>query len=597
MQAVQVQAQVGALDDDGVEALFAELEPVQGDWLRDLWSPYLAKSTPPRSVTLRIAVLPGAPPAVYELQEDGSLFQQLASLYALWGWPALDEVRTQLHALSPARPELLTLVNSTLLLLRGRIAQELAAIESEVGVLAMTRWRATAKQVQAWKGEYRSLINSQYVFVRREAWVAANKHLAEFHALQDARRHSEEVRRSSPGLGRDYVPGVNDALYRYVDIARTWGIQEKAYARDAAKALGQLHRICPAAVMVADLTAKLFDPRSSPSDEPATVQGAKLQYSYRESALATTIMDMLQRTSTELASLVRSLGKDGVAEQASKPGGLARASGEDWNIPGLAAERIVARRSLERWSLASVVRRSLTTPVGLLDAVAGYVMQADVNAVLGMTDLVRAYAIDPKATRRSSFRTCVATHYLHALEAEVDAVKREAERFEQLITVINWIASVTAVVAFIASTVVSGGATLPTGIAAACAIIEGADAVLGVAVLALMLVDVAVQVGTAQEEYRQAISLLSVHSADTIRSVGTTLATCQLLGIGITTQVVEMLVLQKTAKLMDALSIRIGVSNRIRVTQRALELEWLADDIGAVVEDGVLVFNAWGRAS
>lgn len=403
MKAVQVNARAGTFGDVAGSTTFAELEPVDRQWLREVWTPYPAKATPARRVTLMLTVLPGTAAVAYELQEDESLFRQLVSLYALWGWTAIEDVQAQLARLSPPRPALAVLVEKTCDLLRARIVVELAAIEAEVGVLAHSRWKATAKQLQAWKQEYTAITKSQYVFAKADVWAAANRHLSAYHELRRKRLRSEDLRASKPGLGRDYVPGENDD--RYPAIARTFGEQEKAYARTAAQELGQLYRVCPPAVMVADSTAKLFDPTSGVPAGPQTVHGVRLAHSHRESGLATTIVEMLEATGGQLDGLIRSLRLDGVAELASKRGGLERSRAEHWNQAGTGAERIVARRCLERWTLDAVVRRSLTTPVGLVDASAAFVMESEANTVLGMPDLVRAYAIDPKASRRSAFRT------------------------------------------------------------------------------------------------------------------------------------------------------------------------------------------------
>lgn len=592
MLAVQVAVDIGrgGVDVTEAEAALLELEPVNVLWLAQHWSGYTGKSVPARSVALALRTLPGTEPVQVDLQIDDTLFHQLALLYALWGWPVVEAVQAQIAALSPPQPSLGGLVRGASGLLRARIIEELAAIEAEVSILAKSRWQATRRQLANWSGGFRKITKSQYVFADRQAWKQTNARLEVFHALARKRKRSEDERKNTPGLGRGYVPGVNDDEYRYKDIARNWGAREKEYLRGGAEQLALLRVECPAAVLVADTSADLFEPSGGKPSTPGMKQGAHLIYSDRESALATLIRDTLLRNDSQLAQLTDSLVMDGVAEQAARRGGLVPVLGEYWNRDDPGAERIVARRCLERWTLGASLQRTLISPVPLAEALLACAIEPESNTVLGMADLVRAYALDRNAKGRSRFRTCVAVHYQHALEAEIEAARREADKFRILVTVLNWIAAVAALVAFVASTVVSGGASLPAGAVLVCTLIEGVDAALGMAMLALSVVDVIGQVQTAQDEWRQAIALMSVESVETLRRAGLMLGSCSALGIEITTQLVaSVLKLKVAGRIDEALALRLGLPDKIAVVRRALELEWLAGDIGTTVEDGVLV--------
>ena len=571
-----------------VELLLDELSPVEQVWLHNHWNGYLGKAVQPQRIALSLPVLPDDDPREIELVVDGTLFRQLASLYALWGWPALTDALGLLGKLRSPNPALVGLVQQACLLLRGRIAVELASVESELGVHALQRWQATKKQLAQWRGTFKrySINNNSFLFPDG-SWNKVNAALDEYHALNRKRIASEDERKGSPGLGRNYVPSVNDAAYPL--IARNWGEREKQFMKEAAEVLAKLHSLCPAALLVADATPDAFNRRSTwfvPDD------GA------RERFVGGKIVRTLEQAIGQLDALCTSTRLDGVAELVAKSGGLAPDTGETWNTsrrPGTAgligAERIVARRCLESWDLGNAMKRVVTLRATWEQALLAVAFAPERNTVLSVLPLVREYAMSEKKGSRSLFHACVAAHYLHALEAEMEELRAQEKKFQAVFAVVNWIAAITAVVSFVALTFASGGAAAPAGVAAVFAFIEGADAVATALVLALTAVEVMAHAADAREQWRQAVAGLALETPETLRAIGPTLDSMGTMGWEIGAQLVVMLLKQKTAHLADAaLGLRLGIPNQIVLFRRTLELGYLADDIGAVATEGAIVF-------
>ncbi|MBK8057910.1 MAG: hypothetical protein IPK33_08530 [Gemmatimonadetes bacterium] len=581
-----------AQEAEDVEPLLEELATVEQQWRREHWANFLGKAVQPQRISITLQVLPDAEPFDIELVVNESLFRQLASIYALWGWSALLDTLALLEKGRSPNPALFGLAYGAALLLRDRIASELASLEAEVGSRALSRWRQTSTWLTAWRSSFHEISYNHiyYRFPDPDTWKKANAALARYHELNRKRRRSENERKGSPGLGRNYVPGVNDDDYPL--IARNWGEREKQFQREAADALGELHRVCPAAVMAADATADLFDPTST-WFVPDTLAGD------REIRVGGKIVQTLNLAIRQLNELCASLAPDGVAERSAKFGGLAPDTGEDWNTSRLAgttgligAEHIVARRSLDSWDLGNTLRRVVTLRVTWEQALLAFASAPKSNTVMSVLPIVREYALGAVKGKRSLFHACVATHYLHALEGEMETLRAEQNKFQTLFVIINWIAAIVAVVSFVALTFATGGAAAPAGVAAVFAFIESADAVATALVLAFTVVEVSAQSAEAREQWRQAIAGVVQETPETLRSVGSALESMHAMGwkeIG--SQVVLMILKQKVVRLADAaLGLRLGIPNRMVLFRRTLELSYLADDIGAVATDGAIVF-------
>lgn len=582
----------GAVQEaEAVEQLLDELAPVEQAWRLNHWNKYLGKAVQAQRIGISLPVLPDAEAREIELVVDESLFRQLASIYALWGWPALVDTLALLEKSRTPNPALVGLVHGACLLLRDRIAKELASVEAELGVHALGRWRQTSKRLAEWRGAFRrfSINDTNFLFPDQDTWKKANAALDKYHALNRKRKSSENERKGSPGLGRNYIPGVNDDAYPL--IAKNWGEREKQFMREAAETLGELHRVCPAAVLIADATADWFD-RSSTWFVPDTAAGD------RERRVGGKIVQTLKQATHQLDALCASILRDGVAELAAKSGGLAPGTGEDWNKSRLAgtagligAERIVARRSLESWDLGNSIKRVVTLRVTWEQALLAFSFQPERNTVLSVLPLVREYAMSEKKGNRSQFHACVAAHYLHSLEAEMEELRAQEQKFQTLFAIVNWIAAITAVVSFVALTFASGGAAAPAGVAAIFAFIEGADALATALVLALTAVEVMAHAADEREQWRQVVAGLALETPETLRAVGPTLDSMGAMGWEIGAQLVLVILKQKTARLADAaLGVRLGIPNRIVLFRRTLELGYLADDIGAVATEGAIVF-------
>lgn len=582
---------------ESVKQLLEELAPVEQLWRRDCWANYLGKSAQPQRIGILLPVLPDADAREIELVVDDSLFRQVASIYALWGWPALLDTLALLEKRNPPNPALAGLVRDACLLLRNRIAMELASIEAELGVHAIRRWQDTSKRLAEWRGTFKrfSINDHSFLFPDKDTWDKVNSVLDKYHALNRKRKKSEDERKSVPGMGRNYVPGVNDNDYPL--IAKNWGEREKRFMQDAAAALGELHGLCPAAVFVADATADCFDKSSSwfVADNAA---------GDREKFVGGKIVRTLKQAISQFDALCASTRLDGVAELAAKPGGLAPETGETWNTSRqsgtaglIGAERVVARRNLESWDLGNAMKRVVTLRATWEQALLAFALEPKCNTVLSVLPLVREYAMSEKKGNRSLFHACVATHYLHALEAEMEELRGQEQRFRTLFAIINWIAAITAVVAFVALIFASGGAAAPAGVAAVFAFIEGADAIATALVLSLTVVEVMAQSADAREQWRQVVAGLALETPETLRAIGPTLDSMGAMGWEIGAQLALVLLKQKTARLADAaLGLRLGIPNKIVLFRRTLELNYLADDIGAVATEGAIVFAPVKRA-
>jgi hypothetical protein len=594
MRAVSIMLDEGdgaAQEAEAVEQLLEELAPVEQLWRLNHWANYLGKAVQPQRIGISLQVLPDAEAYEIELVVDESLFRQLASIYALWGWSALVDTLALLEKRDSPNPALVGLVHGACLLLRDRIAMEIAAVEAELGVRALQRWQETGKRLAEWSGAFKrySINDNSFLFQDKDTWDKANAALDKYHALNRKRKKSENERKSAPGLGRNYVPGVNDDAYPLID--KNWGAREKQFMKEAAEALGELHRVCPAAVFVADATADRFDTNSTwfaPNDAAGT----------REKYVGGKVVRTLKQSIRQLDALCASTRLDGVAEFAAKPGGLAPETGETWNTSRrsgtaglIAAERVVARRSLESWDIGNAIKRVVTLRVTWEQALLAFSFEPERNTVLSVLPLVREYAMAEKKGNRSLFHACVATHYLHALEAEMEAMRAQEKKFQAVFAVVNWIAAITAVVSFVALTFASGGAAAPAGVAAIFAFIEGADAVATALVLALTAVEVMAHTADAREQWRQAVAGLTLETPETLRALGPTLDSMGAMGWEMGAQLVLMVLKQKTVRLADAaLGLRLGIPNRIVLFRRTLELRYLADDIGAVATEGAIVF-------
>jgi hypothetical protein len=218
-------------------------------------------------------------------------------------------------------------------------------------------------------------------------------------------------------------------------------------------------------------------------------------------------------------------------------------------------------------------------------AALAFVLEPELNTVLGMRDLVRDYALRGRgAGGATRWRGCVAIHYLHALDPELEALRREDEKYQRVVTVVSWVASVAAVVAFVASVFASGGATAAAEGPLICAILEGADSFASAVVLALTVLDLVVRADDARERWRQAVMSLALTDAATLRDVSTALSSMSSMRWIIGEQLLQILVQHSGAKLVDQLSVRLGISNKAQLARRAVELEWLAEDLEAVAE-------------
>jgi hypothetical protein len=160
----------------------------------------------------------------------------------------------------------------------------------------------------------------------------------------------------------------------------------------------------------------------------------------------------------------------------------------------------------------------------------------------------------------------------------------KAEQFSLALKIIRIVAAIVAVIAVIALIVMSGGSLMPSGVATVCAIIQFADNAINIAMLAILVLETKIMDEGNTQGWQHAIAELNTRDIDTINQVGSALLNLHNSRIDITKQLVQLLVKLKAAKFSENVLKYYGVSNKLNLVQRAMDIENLTGDLETVAE-------------
>lgn len=570
------------LSADQEQEILNELEKDRQKWEKECYQVYAQKKEGLQTVHLKYIVFPDTEPVEISLELNKSLFTQITKLYLYWGWPTIESIYKEVTSgKAGISLDAITFVKKTCEFLRWRIIYELTNIEVGASLLASKKWKNTIKTLIEWKAAFKQITKSQYVFttsVGKSVVVKFN----EYHTLRKQLERAKTFRSQAGAAATSYIPGENDNDHR--DFYNTWGKNEleiRSKMKDKAQEIGKL---CPAALFALSSSESIFNNKNV-----TTVQGKQLDHSYHESGLATEIMRIIGETITELNRKVKSLLLDGVSESFILKNGLPEAVKSKRPSDGeklFGVERLVAGKCLENWNIGETAVKVLTLELTQFEAAAlWFVNQKEQNTVLGHFDILQEYKRNIILNKRLSFQRCVLTHYIQALDSEINIHEFKSKKFDAVMKAIRWIASIVSIVAVAVAIVASDGAALPEGISLICSIIGTVDKAINITLLALMALEFKFKDEINKQEWQSAIAELNTKDEDTIQKVGTTLLRLHTERVEITKQLVTMLIIAQTIKYTDNILEWYGISTKLNLIARAVELDGLADDLDTVIVD------------
>lgn len=574
-------------EENNVVQGLQDLEKDRESWLKECYQAYLQKKHCIETVRVIHIVLPDSDPVQMLLKLDETFFIQLAWVYLWYGWPAIESICSKAtESKTRITREAKDLVLQTCEFLRRRIALELVAIEMGVSKFAKQRWSETAATLVVWQKAFKLISKARYGFEKPSVAKAIISKFEKYQSLRKSLERSINERAKVDHLGR-YIPGENDD--EYPNFFRTWGKSELTIRNEMKDLAREIGKTCPAALFALEASNSVFAKKDT-----TTINGVQLVHSYNESELATEIMRVLTETVLELKRNQESLTLVGVSENATKQGGLglpiARSTkeGGSW-LSG--AENAVAGRCLDSWSVGETIAKILNFELLPIVAAAGYIMHTEQNTVMGSRELVQAYTSNNGLNQGTSFQRCLLTHYIHALDSQMSIRKLQLKRFDFVMKAIRWIAATVAIVAFIALIVASDGALIPYGVLQVCSIIQAVNNAINLT----LLVQLALEVKFKDEEndtvLRSAISELNSKDINTINDVGEALFRLHTARVDITKQMVSMLIMLRATQYNEQILKAFGLSNKLNLVQRAVELDSMADDLDLIVIDTPVVFE------
>lgn len=528
------------------------------------------------SLSVNHTTLPTAAPVGMVFSLDETFFNQIVLVYLYYGWPAIRSVllRASDKTVSltlPARQ----LVRTTAESLCKRIVSELKVVENEATSIADRQWHQTLASLKSWKSDFKAISKSRYAFV---STTKARSILAQFKKYHEAQRAIQRSidERTKVNKGGKYRPGENDGEHQ--DLYRTWGANElrlRAEMQALAYAIGQE---CPAALFALQDSKSVF---SHP--DTTSYRGYTLAHSYAESDVATKIVAEIQRAADAIADFIRSLARTASTEAIDATKALAEGP----------------EATIAKLCLGSLSRGSLLTDVVNHELSIGDVLSGDVSAhirttVMSASTILALHGRERFANAGTSFKRVVSLHYQHALDAECTRKVEGDKQLDLWLTRIRYIASVVAVVAVIAAIVVSDGTLMPAGVMLIGNLIQTADHVLNLAILAMVALESVYKDHQMLEEWQLLVRELNTGDLATISAVAEAAQRLYDSRVTITQEMIKLMITAYGIRFNAAVLSAYGIGHKLNLIARAVEVNGLADDLDTLVVDANLVFSGAG---